>query len=310
MFDRRAPAAIDAFANYSVREETHRLWPVLLRHLSAQKLRTPKGLNYLSSFVPDARPDSVVAAMVRMADIHCTIWAEGVWEILECKKSKTKFLLTDHPVVTYNKSLFPESPDCRYPKDASIDSVGTHTIYPLDLEHCLVITNLQYVRNPSLNRRKTRTNARCFEETLFDLRSIQTGREIPEEWVIAINHIGKMRARRFIAAYEEDWLYPERRFGKTRWDEIGGRFFLMPDPRKVTFTTGIIVGMQDGPAWAMDEYGRGRIKDTRAEHQRKSEWMTFQRENARWDQTFGPLAASDLRRSFFGFEPQKEDEES
>src|SRR5262249_12294204 len=146
--DRTAPRAVEAFSDFSVRDETIELQPVLLRHMSSQKLRTPKGLAWIRKQAPGLTAAMVAPAITQISDIHSTIWTEGVWEILHCDESPTKFILSDHPVVTYNKDLFPGCPECEYPGDASIARIGTHTIFPLDLNRCLVITNLQYVRDP------------------------------------------------------------------------------------------------------------------------------------------------------------------
>jgi hypothetical protein len=45
--------------------------------------------------------------------------------------------------------------------------------------------------------------------------------------VIAINHILKSRARRYVAAAEEEWLYPEKA-GALDWRDIG-KILLPPD---------------------------------------------------------------------------------
>lgn len=63
-------------------------------------------------------------------------------------------------------------------------------------------------------------------------------------------------ARQYIAAAEKEWLYPEKPFTKTMWNKLGDRFFLMPDPRKTSFTTDIVMGFSDGRSLGVDEYGR------------------------------------------------------
>jgi hypothetical protein len=100
--------------------------------MSSQKLRTPKGLAFLRQKAPRLTAETVVPMMTQIADLYCTIWAEGTWEILHCDQSSIKFILSDHPVVTFNKALFPGSPECECPGDADIARIGTHTIFPLD----------------------------------------------------------------------------------------------------------------------------------------------------------------------------------
>jgi hypothetical protein len=44
-----------------------------------------------------------------------------------------------------------------------------------------------------------------------NLLDTQFGRELEEDEVLRINYILKRRATRYIAAAEEEWLYPEKR---------------------------------------------------------------------------------------------------
>ena len=115
-----------------------------------------------------------------------------------------------------------------------IELVGTHTIFPLDLNRCLVITNLVTFGILEINPLHVRENPRYFATTLFDIRTVQTGRQIPEHYVQAINSIIKRRARRYVAAGQKEWLYPEKFLKTTMWNKLGDKFFLMPDPRKIT----------------------------------------------------------------------------
>jgi Protein of unknown function (DUF4238) len=237
--------------------------------------------------------------MGELWQIHATIWMEGIWEILHCDETQTKFIITDHPVTTYNKDLFPRVRECEYPFDAPIEYVGTHTIFPLSLTRCLVITNLGYVRNPWINPKRVRENPRYFAPTIFDIRTVQTGRQISEDETLAINYILKTRAKRFIAATEKEWLYPEHFLKTTMWNKLGGKFFLMPDPRKVKFTSGIYIGNTDGSSWGLDEYGRQpREHDPRMNAIRDEEWKFFQKAKQSWDSRFGPLSRDDIIRYF------------
>lgn len=296
--DRLGADAVDFFSSYTVNNETESALHNLIRYLDAQKLRTPKGLDYIKRMSRrDGSHQAALHLMGQLWQLHVTIWMEGVWEVLSCDGSSTKFIVSDHPVSTYNKKLFPLSPKCQYPLDAPIELVGTHTIFPLDLNHCLVITNLGYVRNPWINPLRVRVNPRYFAPTLFDIRKVQIDRHIPEEHVRAINYIIKKRARRYIAAGQKEWLHPERFLKTTMWDNLGNRFFLMPDPRKVSFSTGIFVGYKDGSAWGIDEYGRRpREDDPRIEAQRNLEWKTFQKAKKAWETEFGQLTREELLR--------------
>ena len=82
------------------------------------------------------------------------------------------------------------------------------------------------------------------------------------------------------------------------WNKLGGKFFLMPDPRMVSFSEGILVGFKDGSAWGQDEYGRRTGDDASAKLQRAKEWVSYQKSVAAWDAKFGRLPAEKLRRHF------------
>jgi hypothetical protein len=295
--DNRGAGAVEFFSNYEISEKTEDSTHNLLQYLDAQKLRTPKGLDLLRKLKHGATHAHALALMQHLWQVHVTIWMECVWEVLECDNSPTKFIVTDHPVTTYNKGLFPLSSSCTYPLDAPIEMLGTHTLFPLSLNRCLVLTNLGYVRDPWANPTRTRENARSFAPTIFDMRHVQTGRQIAEDEVRAINFILKKRARRFIAAAELDWLYPEKHLRSTMWNKLGDQFFLMPDARKVTFSTDILIGYKDGGAWGMDEYGRRpKRTDDEVKRLREKEWKTFHRHQQLWEAKFGKLTREEMLR--------------
>jgi hypothetical protein len=91
---------------------------------------------------------------------------------------------------------------------------------------------------------------------MMRLQDVQFGRELEEDEVLRINVILKRRATRYIAAVEEEWLYPERYASVTHWSRLDHDWFLFPHLYKVPFTSGMIVGYKGGGAWGMDEYGR------------------------------------------------------
>ncbi len=299
MIDQLGAAAVDFFSDYVISEKAEKAINDILRFLDAQKLRTPKGLDFIKKAAQNSSHQMALNLMGQLWQYHITIWMEGIWEVLHCDQSPTKFIISDHPVTTYNKMLFPLAKQCRYPFDAPIEFIGTHTIFPLNINRCLVITNLEYVRNPWINPLRLRENPRYFAETIFDIRTVQTGRKISEDYVRSINYILKKRAKRYVAAAEKDWLYPERYLKTTMWNKLGDRFFLMPDPRKVSFTTETLIGYKDGTAWGIDEYGRRpKENDSNIKAKRNIEWETFQKAKRSWDNRFGPLSTEDIRRYF------------
>lgn len=268
-----------------------------VKYLDAQKLRTVKGLDVLSHLAGTKSHQRTLRAIRYFYQMNTTIWMEAVWEILRCDAAPTKLIVTDHPVATYNRAMFPKSKYCAYPNDAPIAALGTQTLFALDPNRLLVLTNLGYVRDPRANPLRTRVNPRYFADTMFDIRSIQTGRQLSERDVIAVNFILKSAARRYIAAPEREWLYPEKRLESVMWNKLGDRFFLMPDPRKVGFVTGTLIGYEGGGGWGIDEYGRrprDDAEDVRA--LREHEWGAFQAQRKLWDAKFGALSREELRR--------------
>jgi hypothetical protein len=287
--DRLGMGAVAFMSEYSFRKGARECIHALAAYINAQKLRTPKGLDWLKLRAQSASRERILALMTNLTEMHTMIWMEGVWEVLSCDQSETKFIVSDHPVTTFNRKLFPASKECRYPLDARIELLGTHTIFPLGLSRCLVITNLGYVRNPAISLTKVRENPRMYGETFFDLRKIQTGRQIPEDHVRAINFIVKKRAGRYIAAGKEDWLYPEDNMKVHMWDRLGDELFLMPDPRKVVFHSATYVSYKDGSSSGVDEYGRNPTETPLVVAQRSAEGESFRKHQAAWDSKLGKL---------------------
>ncbi|HNP62462.1 MAG TPA: DUF4238 domain-containing protein [Woeseiaceae bacterium] len=282
--------AVDFFHDYSWRAGSNEAFNSLIRYMDAQKLRTPKGLEFLKKLTGASSHQDTLKMMGSLFQMHATLWTESVWEVLYCDNSPTKFIISDHPVTTYNKGHFPGSPACKFPLDSLVETVGTHTLFPVDLNRCLVITNLGYVRNPQINPTKPRVNPRYFNNSVFDLRKIQTERQIDESYVRAVNYVIKQRANRYIAAGDADWLYPEKHLPTRMWNKLGGRDFLMPDPRKVHFTTQFIASFKDGSAWGQDEYGRkSDDNDPKVNRLRDKELRTFHASQEAWDSRYGPL---------------------
>lgn len=291
--------AVPFFADYDMREGVREAFEGMRDFLAAQLFRTPKGLGMLKSLSNAKTHQETLIALQKIWPLYVTIWMESVWAVLKCTQTKTKFIISDSPVTTYNRQMFPGSAEVRNYGMSHIERIGTHTLFPIDLEHCLVITNLQYVRNPNGNPLKERENPRYFAPAHFDLRKIQRNQELGEQEVLSINHILKSHAKRYIAAAEQEWLYPERHLKTLFWPKLGGKYFLHPDPRKVSFSTAIISGGPQG-AMGFNEYGHFDLDGPRALELRKVEWRTFQAAKAAWDERDRrvgrePLTMSDLK---------------
>jgi hypothetical protein len=228
----------------------------LIFYMSTQKLRTPKGLEWLSKTVGSTNKDIVLNSMVQLRGLYGAIWMECVWLIADASKSDTKFIISDHPVTVYNRECGPKSQWCKESNDPDIWFQGTHTLFPLSIDKVLILTNLSWVRNPYQSARGFRPNPNPFRNAIFKFTDVQISRYLSEQEVREINFIIKSRALRYIAAAKEDWLYPDRHISKSDWNTYGHGYLLMPDPRSIHWGGTIMWGGGPGGSGAMDEYGR------------------------------------------------------
>jgi hypothetical protein len=281
--DARGEKAVAFFLDYGMRNGVHEAFESMMPYMSAQRFRTRRGLDYLRHVTNVQNRSAVLAFMGRVFQANGTMWTEGVWEVARARLSPTKFIVTDEPVTFYNAKVFPLSPSIPYPLDADLSDVGTRTIFPLSADACLIITHLQFVRDPWGNPRRSRTNARSFANAMFDLRSVQAARELEEDEVRRINFILKRRATRYIAAAKEEWLYPETAVSVIHWSKLDDDWFLLPNLYKIGFSGGTVVGWKDGSSWAVDEYGRSpRHPEYQDKTQFDREWASAHKAQLAW----------------------------
>ena len=287
--DREGREAVEYFANFSHPSADGDAFQALLNYMSVQKLRTPKGLAHFAEMTKLNNKNAVLLAMQSAQNLHCAIWTEAVWSIAEAAETATKFIVSDHPVTVYNEDCFPGSDLCRDFRDPEIWRNGTHTIFPLGALKVLLLTNLSWVRNPYGNASRLRPHPNPLRNAMFNFTHIQTRRQLSDVEVNQINFIVKKRAYRYVAAAEEEWLYPERHIPSEHWRKLNDRYLLMPDPRSVTFGGEILVGYKGGGAEAFDEYGRRpwhkSYKDKTLADQ---EWRTFHAFQGEYARLFGP----------------------
>jgi Protein of unknown function (DUF4238) len=282
MIDSRGRKAVELFGEYAgYGEGVNEAAQDLPQYMDAQYFRTPRGLDFLKAST-DIQDDNQTLLFMQMAfQFHTTMWTEGVWEIVRSRDSATKFIVTDEPVTFFNRRVFPS--ELVYPNDVGLEKIGTRTIFPLGLDSCLIITHTQLVRNPWAIPTSSRVNARAYKQTMKNLLDTQFGRELEEDEVIRINFMLKKRANRYIAAAEEEWLFPERHASTTNWSKLDDDWFLFPHLYKVPFSGGIMVGWKDGSSWAMDEYGRNpadpKYQDKKLHDE---EWITRQEAQKAW----------------------------
>jgi hypothetical protein len=229
-------------------------------YIDAQKIRTPKGLDWIRDRYGKIDQLNLMLEMQALRQMHCTMWLEAVREVVSAEDSEIKFIVTDHPVTLYNAQCPRDHAQCRYPDDPPIELIGSQTLFPLDANHCLILTNLEYAKDPSgVDLLRTRQNARHFGHTLARTDAWIRTRKLSRDEVAAINHILKSRARRYIAAAEEDWLYPEQA-GSIDW-RAASKILLPPERELWHFGGEIVVGYRDGTSSFQDAFGRTSPSD-------------------------------------------------
>jgi hypothetical protein len=305
--DSEGRQAVEYFANFSHPSADGDAFKALLNYMSVQKLRTPKGLAHLAHQTKLKNKNVVLIALQKFQNLHCAIWTEAVWAIAEATDTAAKFILSDHPVTVYNEDCFPVSAWCRDFSDPEIWRNGTQTIFPLSPTKVLLLTNLAWVRNPYVDGTRLRPNWNPLRTAMFNFTQIQTGRRLSEVEVHQINFIIKKRAYRYIAAAEEEWLYPERHIPSEHWRKLNDRYLLMPDPRSVTFGGEIMIGYKGGGAEAFDEYGRPPWHESYKDKALfEREWRTFHAFQGEYARLFGPRR----RGVAFDFGGREKDEDS
>ncbi|MBN1787006.1 MAG: DUF4238 domain-containing protein [Sedimentisphaerales bacterium] len=259
--DARGSGSFDIFLgpNAWKQEKINDKFNSFIEFMDAQKLRTPKGLNFIKSLCIANRqtPNNMLALslMQKYRTMHCVMWIESVWEVVSAEKSKVKFIINDHPVVTYNNKLPPPLKPYNMNIDPAISLLGTHTIYPLNLNHCLILTHRQFALNAEdCDPLKERINVRYHDKTIFKYDNVIYGRNLSAKEVSGINFIIKKSANRYIAAYEKEWLYPEDIIGDANWGELNK--ILFPPKSKIVLTQGIAIGHKDGSIESQDQFGR------------------------------------------------------
>jgi hypothetical protein len=251
--DGRGSKAIRAFIGTDARE-WHRHFQTLFEFLDIQKIRTPKGLEWLKAQYPALSQNELMFEMQGIRMLHCTIWVSGVREIVSAEDSHVKFITSDHPVTIYNHAIAPTDGACMYPLDPGIALRGSQTLYPMDRDHCLILTNLEYAQDPSASPLEKRTFARNYRQNLTRIDAFIRTRKLNAQEVAQINFVMKKRARRFIGAGRKEWLYPEKTVTQP-WSEL--RKTLLP-PRAGLFHFGgeIFVKYENGDVHYQDEFGR------------------------------------------------------
>lgn len=287
--DSAGQRAVEHFSAFQHPHWSEEAFNTLLPYMSVQKLRTPKGLAGIQMTNRPTDRNAVLFFIQQVRDLYCATWSECIWQIADAARSPTKFIISDHPVTVYNRGCFPLSKWCRGASEPDTRQTATHTLFALSLDKILILTNLTWARNPYQSETRFRPNAELFRETLFNFQTIQTGRMLSEQEVLAINFILKKRAHRYVAAAERDWLFPEDRLATTHWSKLGDGLLLMPDPRALYMGGETTVRFTSGHVTAYSEYGhRPGQPGFRDEGRQKAESAALQRFQAEFAHRYGP----------------------
>ncbi|MBB3571989.1 DUF4238 domain-containing protein [Rhizobium sp. BK491] len=251
--DTRGAKAVRAFVQVDP-TEWQRHFQTFFEYLDIQKIRTPKGLDWLKSCYPRLTQNELMAEMQAIRMFHCTIWTESVREIVSAEESDVKFIVTDHPVTIFNHAMPPEHRGCAHPSEPSITLKGSQTVFPLNRDFCLILTNLEYAQDPSARATEKRTFARAYRSSMVRTDAFIKQRRLSRDEVIKINRILKERARRYVAAGREEWLYPEKE-APGSWVDF--RHVLMPPPEQLwRFGGEMFVKYDSGQVRYQDAFGR------------------------------------------------------
>jgi hypothetical protein len=102
--------AVEFFARFNHDSMQEDALQDLMRYMSTQKLRTPKGLDWLVRQSGAKRRGDVLDLLHDLQMLYGAIWSECAWQIADADLSETKFIVSDHPVTVYNRSCTPENP--------------------------------------------------------------------------------------------------------------------------------------------------------------------------------------------------------
>jgi len=253
--DRLGATAVRAFASGDV-IGIHESFQNFFSYLDAQKVRTPKGLDWIKSKYQQLTQLGLMIEMQALRQMHCTMWVESVREIVSAENSDIKFIVTDHPVTIYNSAYPPESSACSYPDDPPIELNGSQTVFALDANHCLILTNLEYAKEPgNVAVKSPRTHARYGgHPTMTRTDAFIRTRKLSSQEVLGINRILKARAHRYIAASDKAWLEPDK-LSLEPWEHLGN-ILLPPSDELWHFGGEIYVGYKDGSTHYQDQFGR------------------------------------------------------
>jgi hypothetical protein len=251
--DTKGSVAVRAFAGAD-KQQWHKHFQTLFEFIDTQKIRTPKGLDWLQAQYPAMSQNELMFEMQGIRMLHCTTWVDGVREIVSAEHSDVKFIISDHPVTIYNYAAPPTNAECAYPFDPGIHLRGSQTIYPLNRDFCLILTNLEYAKDRNTSPLVKKTFPRNYRQTMIRVDAFIRSRKLSAQEVAQVNFVIKARARRYIAAGRKEWLHPER-FVSQPWEELRN-VFVPPKDGLFHFGGEVFVKYENGDVHYQDEFGR------------------------------------------------------
>lgn len=233
----------------------HKHFQHFFEYIDAQKLRTPKGLGWLRQHYSDLDQNALMREMQGIQRINCTLWTEGVREIVSAEDANIKFIVTDHPATVYNYAIPPEHELCAGFNDPSIALKASQTIFPLNKDFCLILTNLEFANEPdNVNPLEKRTFPRNYRSSMVRTDAFIRSRKLNDLDVSRINMIMKARAHRYIAAGKEEWLYPEKVVTDS-WIDLRSTL-LPPREGRIHFGGEMYAKFDNGEVYYQDQFGR------------------------------------------------------
>lgn len=283
--DTNAINSIRYFEEFDHTKIDYEAYRNMMPYLSSQRLRTPRGLKWLSDQTGLTDKVELLNAMAYLRNMYSAMWSECIWQIADADNSETKFIISDNPVTVYNKEIGTHNKTWNREKsDPDPALFGSHVVFALSMNKVLILTHPGWAKNPFRNGMIRRPNLNPARQTIFNYTNIQIERHLSEEEVKQINFILKSCAQRYIAAYNEEWLYPENDVNPNEWNKFGDGILLLPDPRSLNIGGDVFVGFSDGSTYAQDEYGRPPTDRTPS----RVEWDTLHKIQGIFANKYGP----------------------
>ncbi|MFZ1301157.1 MAG: DUF4238 domain-containing protein [Candidatus Microsaccharimonas sp.] len=289
--DKNAMDSIRYFESYDHTNIDYDAYRNMMPYMGSQRFRTPRGLLWLSEQLGIEDRDRLLRMMIFQSNTYSVIWSECIWQIADANDSETKFIISDNPVTVYNKEIGTHNRTWdREKSDPDPNLFGSHTIFPLTMNKILVLTHSGWAKNPYQSGMRRRPNINPYRNTLFNYTDIQIDRHLSEEEVRQINFILKSKAQKYIAAYKEDWLYPEKYIKDSDWPSFGDGILFLPDARSLNLGGEIIMGFNDGSSYIQDEYGRHPgDPEYSGNGPTNRDWKTLDRIKGEFAHRFGPV---------------------